>query len=409
MELEVEVISAICKNKDLSIAMSQGIEECFETHGDVYNYLKKYYKTYRGVPDTGVLTEKFPDFKPAEVAGTTQYHIDKLKDAYIKDRIAKLSISSLSDIKGHAGAKVLDHVRKEVTALSRLTNSVRDLDITDTDAAEQYFDRLRDITEDNGGTPGITTGIKAIDSAYPTGFAPGHLGVLIGWPGRGKSWLSEYMMCKAWEQGHSPMIISMEMSPEDMRNRIYTLMGSGLFNMKDFQRGLVNIDDFRSWSKPKMAGKPSFNIISNEGIGHMTTDTVQAKIDQYRPRFVVIDYHQLMTDSARSANATERNMNISRELKQCATRNGIPILDIVSATMQDIQDQEGPPLLSQVAWSKQIEYDADWAAAVHQHRGTNIVEVVDRKSRHGLPFAVYLEADFGRGIIKETYGNGDQP
>jgi hypothetical protein len=49
--------------------------------------------------------------------------------------------------------------------------------------------------------------------------------------------MSSYLACKAWEQGFKPMIISLEMTPEDMRDRIYTMMGSGLFQGIRFFQG----------------------------------------------------------------------------------------------------------------------------------------------------------------------------
>ena len=40
---------------------------------------------------------------------------------------------------------------------------------------------------------------------------------------------------------------------------------------------------------------------------------------------------------------------------------------LIKATADDISDHNSPPMLSQVAWSKAIEYDADMAMAVHRH------------------------------------------
>ena len=58
-------------------------------------------------------------------------------------------------------------------------------------------------------------------------------------------------------------------------------------------------------------------------------------------------------------------MNISKSFKALAMNNNIPIIDITAATMDDTTSQDSPPLMSQVAWSKAIEYDADMAMAVH--------------------------------------------
>jgi replicative DNA helicase len=215
--------------------------------------------------------------------------------------------------------------------------------------------------------------------------------------------MSSYLACKAWEQGFKPMIVSLEMTPENMRDRIYTMLGSGLFRASDFSRGAINIDTFGSWAKDKFKDKNSFILVSNEGTGEVTPQTVQAKIDQHKPDLVILDYHQLFNDSKKSNSEVERNRNISREFKLLAVRNNIPVIDITAATMDDISDQDTPPLLSQVAWSKAIEYDADMAMAVHRNPDSNIIEVVSRKNRHGSEFAFYLDWDINRGVVNEIY------
>ena len=294
-------------------------------------------------------------------------------------------------------------MQSDLYKLARMTGEVRDIDLTDFTLAEEHFEAVRQRSVVMGGSPGIKTGFKAIDLAYPTGMAPGHLIVMIGWPGRGKTWFSSYLACKAWEQGFKPMIISLEMSPENMRDRIYTIMGSGLFKASDFSRGMVNLDDFHSWAENKFSEKQQFILISNEGQGQVTPNTVQAKIDQYKPDLVILDYHQLFNDASGAKSEIERNRNISRDFKLLAMRNNIPVIDITAATMDDISDQETPPMMSQVAWSKAIEYDADVAIAVHKNPQTNIMEIVSRKNRHGTDFAFYLDWDLNRGIMEEIY------
>ena len=58
-----------------------------------------------------------------------------------------------------------------------------------------------------------------------------------------------------------------------------------------------------------------------------------------------------------------------------------------------------------IGWSKAIEYDADMAMAIHRYPGTNMIEVVSRKNRHGHEFDFYLDWDINRGIIKPIYEN----
>jgi replicative DNA helicase len=405
MNTEAEVISAVCKNKDISTLLANNVDEIFTSHRDIWESLKLYYYKFKAVPEAGILVEKFKDFEPVATKAETGYYLDKLKNEFLTNKLKSIIIQSGSALKEDSAGRVIADMQSKLSQLSKFTNNVRDLDVTDLESAAAHFTSVKERSAAMGGSPGILTGFDAIDKAYPTGMAPGHLIVAIGWPGRGKTWFTSYLACKAWEQGFKPMIVSLEMSPEDMRNRIYTMMGSGLFRASDFAKGDVNIDNLRTWGSKKFENKNGFVLVSSEGMSDVSANTVQAKIDQHKPDLVILDYHQLFSDTKRSSGATERNMNISREFKMLAMTNGIPVIDITAATMDDITDQDAPPMLSQVAWSKAIEYDADMAIAIHKYTNTNMIEVVSRKNRHGQDFSVFLDWDINRGIIKEIYEN----
>jgi replicative DNA helicase len=405
MNTESAVITAVCQNKDISVVLADNIDSVFVSHRDVWEGLKSYYLKFKAVPDVSVLTEKFKDFEPAKVKGETEYYLDQLKNEYLAGRLRNLLLTSGASLRTEASGRIIADMQKELMGLSKFTANVRDVDLTDFKMAEKHFEAIKNRSDAMGGSPGIMTGFKAIDYAYPTGMAPGHLIVMIGWPGKGKTWFSSYLACKAWEQGFKPMIVSLEMTPENMRDRIYTMLGSGLFKASDFSRGSINMDEFDDWGTKKFANKNQFILVSNEGSGQVTPTTVQAKIDQHKPDLVILDYHQLFADSNNSKAPTERNMNISREFKMLAVRNNIPVIDITAATAEESSDHDSPPMLNQVAWSKAIEYDADMAIAIHKTPDTNIMEIVSRKNRHGTEFAFYLDWDINRGIVKEVYEN----
>lgn len=405
MNTEAELISAVCKNKDISTLLADNVDEIFTSHKDIWDSLKSYYYKFKAVPDVGVLMERHKDFDPVETKAETGYYLDKLKNEYLTARLKNVILQSGSLLKENAASRVLAEMQSKLASLAKFTNNVRDVDVTDLESAERHYQSVKERSIAMGGSPGILTGFEAIDKAYPTGMAPGHLIVAIGWPGKGKTWFTSYLACKAWEQGFKPMIISLEMSPENMRDRIYTMLGSGLFRASDLSKGDINLDDFKTWGKKKFEGKNSFVLISNEGTAEVTPATVQGKIDQHKPDLVILDYHQLFNDNKRSNSEVERNRNISREFKLLAVANSIPIIDITAATADDISDQDDPPMMSQVAWSKAIEYDADMAMAIHRYPNTNMIEVVSRKNRHGHEFDFYLDWDINRGIVKEIYEN----
>lgn len=405
MNTEAELISAVCKNKDISTLLADNADELFTSHRDIWDSLKSYYYKFKAVPEVGVLMERHKDFEPVQTKAETGYYLDKLKNEFVSSRLKTIMLQAGSALKEDAASRVLGNMQSQLATLSRFTNNVRDVDVIDIDAAERHYQSVKERSAAMGGSPGILTGIDAIDKAYPTGMAPGHLIVAIGWPGKGKTWFTSYLACKAWEQGFKPMIVSLEMAPENMRDRIYTMLGSGLFRASDLSKGDINLDDFKSWGKKTTSGKNSFILISNEGTAEVTPATIQGKIDQHKPDLVILDYHQLFNDNKRSNSEVERNRNISRDFKLLAVANNIPIIDITAATADDISDQKEPPMMSQVAWSKAIEYDADMAMAIHKHANTDLVEVVSRKNRHGQDFRFFLEWDINRGIIKPIYEN----
>jgi len=403
MNTEAELISAVCKNKDISTILADNSDDLFVSHKDIWEGLKSYYYKFRAVPEATILQDKFKDFEPVETKGETGYYLDKLKNEFVGNKLKTILLQAGSSLKDDAPSRVLGTMQSQLANLSRYTNNVKDLDVTDLDSAERHYESVRTRSLAMGGSPGILTGFEAIDKAYPTGMAPGHLIVAIGWPGRGKTWFTSYLACKAWEQGFKPMIVSLEMAPENMRDRIYTMLGSGLFRASDLSKGDINIDDFKTWGKKKTEGKNSFILVSNEGAGEVTPATIQGKIDQHKPDLVILDYHQLFNDNKRSNSEVERNRNISRDFKLLAVTNGIPIIDITAATADDISDQKQPPMMSQVAWSKAIEYDADMAIAIHKHANTDLIEVVSRKNRHGHDFRFFLDWDINRGVITPIY------
>jgi replicative DNA helicase len=398
------LINAICRTKQVSPLLADNVDEMIGPYIDIWNEIRKYYMKYKSIPDIEAFSSKFKGIDIVEAPLEPAYYLEELRSQYLYSELDMIINGAAKSLDTYAPAQVMDRMMNRLGELGRLTNTVRDLDITDYESATRHLTAVKERSKVLGA-PGIPTGIKAIDAAYPTGMSGGHFIIAIGWPGRGKTWFTAYLAIQAWLQGFKPMIVSLEMSPENMRDRIYTMMASGLFSATDFARGQINIDNFREWGQKSLIDKPSFTIVSNEGVGEVTPNIVQGKIEQHRPDLVICDYHQLFADNAKTNNPTQRAMAVSKEFKRLAMTNNIPLIDITAATNSDgTSGQDNPPMLSQVAWSKQIEYDADMAFAVHRNPDSGIIEVVSRKNRHGSEFAFNLKADLDRGIWEEFYG-----
>jgi replicative DNA helicase len=166
--------------------------------------------------------------------------------------------------------------------------------------------------------------------------------------------------------------------------------------------GRLDESDFRDWADRELKNKPPFKIISNEIGSETTPNLIASKIEQYKPDIVFIDYLQLMSDNAgTTSNETVKIKNLSRELKMLAITQEIPVIAIASATPDDASDLESVPQLGQVAWSKQIAYDADFVLALGRKQNSDAIEVAFRKNRNGFLGDFILVADFDSGRFKE--------
>lgn len=400
MPAELELINAVCKNKDIHVLL--GVDtEVFGAYGDVVESLKSYYHKHRDVPGVEELVKRY-GIEKVETYATSQHYLDEVKSGFLRGRMQKLFLDGAKRLEVDSPARVLEKLQEKVSALGRYTTSVRDLDLTDAEAAEEYFAKLRDLSEETGGI-GIPTGFKSIDPFYPTGMAPGHSITILGYTGKMKSWFMLLLAIKAWSQGHKVMIMSLEMSPEEQRERAYALMASGIFDMRDLTRGTLNDDDWREFRESTLRNKSNFMVTSAEGLSEVTPNIIQAKIDVHKPDWVGLDYLQLMKDNAKTPAMTPRMLNLSREIKMLAVSNGIPVVSISAVTDDENDKRDGPPTLNQIAWSSGIEYDSNLAIAVHRHDDSNMVEISCRKNRHGELFGFYFEVNAGRGVWNELY------
>ena len=144
MNTEATLISAVCKNKDISTLLADNVDELFTSHRDIWEGLKSYYYKFKAVPEVGILQEKFKDFDPdINVKAETGYYLDKLKNEFLSSRLKSIILRSGSSLKEDAASRVLAQMQSELATLSRYTNNVRDLDITDAEAAARHFEAVK--------------------------------------------------------------------------------------------------------------------------------------------------------------------------------------------------------------------------------------------------------------------------
>ena len=395
---EAKVMSAVLEDKQVHVLLQANVEILLRSHNDVWNFIRLYAENNGTVPPTNLVVEKFRDFIPVPGVGATKHHLEELQAEYLNDSLKDILRSAASEVQSGQGVTALEEIITKTSELKKNTSAIRDIDATDIDSAIAYFEQVK--AENALGKRGIKTGLPGFDNYLPSGIMPGQLGVFLAYPGIGKSWMALYFAVQAWKQGKTPLIISLEMSETEVRNRAFTIMGEGLWSHRKLSNGEVELDMMKKWHESKLQGRPPFHIISNDNGGEVNPSVIRGKIDQYKPDFVVVDYLQLMSPNQKADNETVKMKNLSRELKLMAISEEVPIIAISSATPDDVKDLSTVPTLAQTAWSRQIAYDADWVLALGRSANSDIIECAFRKNRNGFMGDFLVQCDFDKGYYR---------
>jgi len=402
---EARVISAVLQDKQMHVLLQANVENLLRTHNDIWNFIRLYFDNNSSVPPVSLVVEKFRDFQPVEGVGATKHHLEELQTEYLNDSLKDILRTAAGEVQSGNGSEALNGLITKTSELKKNTSTIRDIDATDLESALAYYEKIQEQKET--GQIGIKTNLPGFDNYLPSGIMPGQLGVFLAYPGIGKSWMALYFAVQAWKQGKSPLIISLEMSETEVRNRVFAIMGEGVWSHRKLSNGEVELDMLKNWHANKIAGKPEFHIISNDNGGELNPSIIRGKIDQYKPDFVIVDYLQLMSPNQKSDNETVRMKNLSRELKLMAISEEVPIIAISSATPDDVKDLSSAPTLGQTAWSRQIAYDADWVMALGRATNSDIIECVFRKNRNGFMGDFLVQVDFDKGYYRyKDYEDG---
>ena len=399
--LEAKTLSAVLNDKQIHVLLQANVDQLLRTHNDIWAFIRDYNEQNHSLPPVNVVKQKFPDFEYYPDTAATKYHFNELRTEFLNDSVRVMLRAAANDLQEGNGNQALDSLISETARIMRITSQARDIDAANIDEAVAHFEMVRKLHE--SGNYGIYTGLAGFDNYLPAGITPGQLGVFLAYPAIGKSWMAVYFAVQAWKMGKSPLIVSLEMSEEEVRNRVFTVIGQGMWSHKKLSAGMVEVDMLKKWMTKTFEGKPPLRIISNDGIGEISPSVLRGKIDQYKPDIVFVDYLNLMSPNQKSDNETVRIKNLSRELKLLAGSESIPIVAISSATPGENTDMTAVPTLDQVRWSKDVAYDADWLLALGRAQNSDVIECVFRKNRNGFlgEFMVQVDFDSGRFVYKD--------
>lgn len=402
MNFETQLINAIIDTGDLEQCIDRNVARVFSDHKDVWEFILWFNSEYGAVPSKDALKSKFGDFEFLKTESPLGFYIDEAESKSMGQRVRNTLLKASEGMKnGDDPQAILTLLANQSNEIMRESGRLKDIDVTDwSERASVLRERVNNPDEH---VLGIPSGIKTIDNHFG-GWQPGDFIVVMGWTGAGKSFITRLFAVNAWLNGYKPLIISLEMDKIQELYRIDTILNQGkVFRNSQLTHGKnIDPDEYEDWAGSVFNESHPFHLITSDGVDVADQHFVQAKIEQYKPDLVILDYHTLFDDARRGGTETERAKNLSKDFKRIAVRNRVPVIDVSGVTMEN-GHAERPPELNEIAWSKQLVYDSDLVLAQHRLPDENIFQIITRKTRRCPPFAFYLDWDLDSGVWEERF------
>ena len=261
------------------------------------------------------------------------------------------------------------------------------------------FDELEKLFNQKGKISGITTGFSGIDR-MTSGLHNSDLLILAARPAMGKSAFAINIATSVAKSGVPVAIFNLEMSKEQVVNRI--LASEAMVDSNKLRTGQLDDNDWMKLASTSgiLSDTPIY-IDDTPGISIMEIRTKCRKLKMEKNiGLVVIDYLQLITASGKKNSSREQEISeISRSLKILAKELNIPVIALsqLSRSAEKRQDDKRP-MLSDLRESGAIEQDADIVMFIYREDyynpetpEKNVAEIIFAKHRGGSTGTVKLK------------------
>ena len=217
------------------------------------------------------------------------------------------------------------------------------------------LDKIEKASKNKGTVTGIPTGF--IDLDYKTsGFQPSDLILIAARPSMGKTaFVLNVAQHMAFKEGKTVAIFSLEMSKEQLVNRLFSLESK--VDSQALRTGNLTDED---WAKliegAAVVGKSNLIIDDTPGI---SIAELRSKCRKFKLEhdlgIIIIDYLQLMSGGKHSESRQQEISEISRSLKAVARELNVPVVALSQLSRAVEQRPDHRPMLSDLRESGAIE------------------------------------------------------
>ena len=252
------------------------------------------------------------------------------------------------------------------------------------------MNRIESAAKNAGSVTGIPTGFLDLD--YRTaGLQPSDLILIAARPSMGKTaFVLNIAQHIAFRQNKSVAIFSLEMSKEQLVNRMFALESK--VDAQVLRTGQLNDEE---WAKlvesAGVIGQSRLFIDDTPGISIADLRSKCRKLKmEHDLSIIMIDYLQLMSGSGRSESRQQEISDISRSLKGLARELNVPVIALSQLSRAVEQRPDHRPMMSDLRESGAIEQDADVVMFIYRDDYYNhdtdkkgISEIIIAKQRNG--------------------------
>ncbi len=381
--IALQIISKVLSTQNNSIIEDNLLSaDYFVGYENEYNFIQNHIKEYGNVPDKATFLSQFPEIELVDVTETDKYLVNTIREEYLYYKAVPVIQKAAELLKSDANAasEFLISEMKHLQPNYQLGGT--DIIAEANSRFEQYIDR-RDKQEDWF----FTTGFEELDDVVHGIQRSEELFVLFARTNQGKSWVLEKICTHIWQLGFNVGYVSPEMSANSIGYRFDTLYKN--FSNSGLMWSNSGIDDVEYEDYITMLSEHKNKFIVATPIDFdkkITVTKLKNWVTQYKLDLIAVDGITYLTDERykRGDNKTITLTNISEDLMGLSMELRIPILVVVQANRNGVQDKEGSgtPELETIRDSDGIAHNASKVISIQQ-KENGILEIGVKKQRFG--------------------------
>ena len=410
IEAEQAVLGAMLMNKDAVMVASEIItgEDFYQTaYGIIFDSVVDLFKA--GKPaDLITLQEKLKEknvppeissmefvkdlLEGTQTSANVKYYAEIVRDKAILRRLIRINedIANTCYLENQPLDEILEKTQKEVFELVEHGNSEEYVPIRQ--VVLNALDVIERASKTKGNVTGIPTGFIDLDYKL-SGLQRSDLVLIAARPSMGKTaFVLNIAQHVAFRQNLAVAIFSLEMSKEQLVNRLFSLESH--VDAQILRTG--NLSD-TEWEKLiEGAGTIGNSRMIIDDTSGISISEMRSKCRKYKLEIgldlIIIDYLQLMSGSGGRKNESRQQeiSEISRSLKGLARELNVPVIALSQLSRAVEQRTDKRPMLSDLRESGAIEQDADVCMFIYRDdyynpdtEDKNIAEIIIAKQRNG--------------------------